>query len=163
MRLLISILLAILIISCNNAPEQKEPFKSLLSKCDTVNFNFYNGGDTVHFETKDSLGLKYLTQNVSGNTETANDTCKPVGDLYYKAKGDTLLRAEFAVLPAIKREQCAYISYNYQNQFYKNKLSEKIYQLLSQMNTAVDSAKRVHDSLQKIEDTMSLPLDSANQ
>ena len=135
----------------------------MLKNCDEVKINFYNGGDTIHFETKDSLGIKYLVQNVSGNVETITDACKPVGDLYYRAKGDTLLRAEFAVMPKTKREQCAYISYSYQNQSYKNKLSDKIYQLLSQMNRAVDSTKRVNDSLQKIQDTMDLPLDSVNK
>jgi hypothetical protein len=158
MKLFFCFALTAFFFACTNTVEQKEPFK-----CDEIKINFYNGGDTVHFETKDSLGLKYLTQNVSGNTETVNDACKPVGDLYYRAKGDTLLRAEFAVLPLTKKEQCAYISYTYQNQSYKNKLSEKIYQLLSQMNIAVDSTKRVHDSLQKIQDTMDLPLDSVHQ
>lgn len=163
MKLFLFFVFILLLLACNNKSEQKEPFKSLLKPCDEIKINFYNGGDTVHFETKDSLGLKYLTQNVSGSTETVGDACKPVGDLYYRAKGDTLLRAEFAVLPATKREQCAYISYSYHNQSYKNKLSEKIYQLLSQMNIAVDSTKRVRDSLQKIQDTIDLSLDSANQ
>jgi hypothetical protein len=162
MKLFFCFALAALLFSCNEGQEQKEPFKSLLKTCDEVKINFYNGGDTVHFETKDSLGIKYLTQNVSGNTEPINDACKTVGDLYYRGKGDTLLRAEFAVMPATKREQCAYISYSYQNQSYKNKISEKIYQLLTQMNVSVDSTRRVRDSLQKIQDTMDLSLDSAN-
>jgi hypothetical protein len=162
MKLFLRFVSMLLLLACNNSTEQKEPFKSLLKTCDEIKINFYNGDDTIHFETKDSLGIKYLTQNISGTAETIADTCRPVGDLYYRSKGDTLLRAEFAVLPATKREQCAYISYSYQNQSYKNKLSEKIYQLLSQMNIAVDSTKRVHDSLQKIEDTMNLPLDSIN-
>ena len=130
MKLFFCFALATLLLSCNEGQEQKEPFKSLLKTCDEVKINFYNGGDTIHFETKDSLGIKYLTQNISGTAETIADTCKPVGDLYYRAKGDTLLRAEFAVMPATKRDQCAYISYSYQNQSYKNKISEKIYQLL---------------------------------
>ena len=149
-------------LSCNEGQEQKEPFKSLLKTCDEVKINFYNGGDTIHFETKDSLGIKYLTQNISGNAETIADTCRPVGDLYYRAKGDTLLRAEFAVMPATKRDQCAYISYNYQNQSYKNKISEKIYQLLTQMNVSVDSTRRLRDSLQAIQDSMDMALDSLN-
>ena len=149
-------------LSCNEGQEQKEPFKSLLKTCDEVKINFYNGGDTIHFETKDSLGIKYLTQNISGTAETIADTCKPVGDLYYRAKGDTLLRAEFAVMPATKRDQCAYISYSYQNQSYKNKISEKIYQLLTQMNVSVDSTRRLRDSLQAIQDSMDMALDSLN-
>ena len=128
MKLFFCFAFTALFFSCTNTVEQKEPFKSLLKTCDEVKINFYNSGDTIHFETKDSLGIKYLSQNISGNTETVNDTCKTVGDLYYRAKGDTLLRAEFAVMPATKREQCAYISYTYQNQSYKNKISEKIYQ-----------------------------------
>jgi hypothetical protein len=163
MKLFFCFVAAMLLVSCNNnSSEQKEPFKSLLKNCDEVKINFYNGGDTVHFETKDSLGIRYLTQNVSGNTETVNDTCKTVGDLYYRAKGDTLLRAEFAVMPATKRDQCAYISYSYQNQSYKNKLSEKIYQLFTQMNVSVDSTRHLRDSLQKIQDTMDMGLDSLN-
>lgn len=149
MKLLICFLLTSLLFSCTSTNEQKEPFKSLLKNCDEVKFTFYNGGDTVHYETKDSLGIKYLTQNISGNTETVNDTCKPVGDLFYRSKGDTLLRAEFAVTSSGKREQCGYISYSYQNTSYKNKLSDRIFQLLSQMNTAVDSTRRVNDSIQK--------------
>ena len=148
MRLLICIFLAILILSCNNAPEQKEPFKSLLSKCDTVNFNFYNGGDTVHFNTEDSLGIKYLTEAVIGNTETINDTCKPVGELYYRAKGDTLLRTEFAVLPTLDRKECAYMTYTYQGKTYKHRLTEKVHQLLTQMypKPAADTINQTVDS-----------------
>ena len=163
MKLFFCFTATVLLLSCTNSNEQKEPFKSLLKNCDEVKINFYNGGDTIHFETKDSLGIKYLGQNVSGNAETITDACKPAGDLYYRAKGDTLLRAEFAVMPKTKREQCAYISYTYKNQSYKNKLSYRIYQLLSQMNIAVDSTKRVNDSLQKIQDTMDSSLDSANK
>jgi hypothetical protein len=162
MKLFFCFVAAMLLFSCNSNSEQKEPFKSLLQTCDEVKINFYNGNDTIHFETKDSLGIKYLTQNISGNTEIVNDGCKPAGDLYYRAKGDTLLRAEFAVMQATKRDQCAYVSYTYQNQSYKNKLSEKIYQLFSQMNMAVDSTKRLRDSLQKIQDTMDMGLDSLN-
>src|SRR5215216_6254073 len=126
MKLFFCFTSAMLLLACTNSNQQKEPFKALLKNCDEVKINFYNGGDTIHFETKDSLGIKYLGQNVSGNAETITNACKPVGDLYYRAKGDTLLRAEFAVMPATKREQCAYISYTYQNQSYKNKLSDKI-------------------------------------
>jgi hypothetical protein len=162
MKLFFCFASATLLLSCNEGQEQKEPFKSLLKTCDEVKINFYNGGDTIHFETNDSLGIKYLTQNISGTAETIADTCKPVGDLYYRAKGDTLLRAEFAVLPATKRDQCAYISYSYQNQSYKNKISEKIYQLLTQMNVSVDSTRRLRDSLQTIQDSMDMPLDSLN-
>ena len=162
MKLFFCFALATLLLSCNEGQEQKEPFKSLLKTCDEVKINFYNGGDTIHFETKDSLGIKYLTQNINGTAETIADTCKPVGDLYYRAKGDTLLRAEFAVMPATKRDQCAYISYSYQNQSYKNKISEKIYQLLTQMNVSVDSTRRLRDSLETIQDSMDMPLDSLN-
>ena len=162
MKLFFCFALATLLLSCNEGQEQKEPFKSLLKTCDEVKINFYNGGDTIHFETKDSLGIKYLTKNIRGTAETIADTCKPVGDLYYRAKGDTLLRAEFAVMPATKRDQCAYISYSYQNQSYKNKISEKIYQLLTQMNVSVDSTRRLRDSLQTIQDSMDMPLDSLN-
>lgn len=162
MRFLICILLAGLVQSCNNVNEQKEPFRSLLQNCDTVNFNFYNAGDTIHFNTGDSLGIKYLTQAISGDAEPVKDTCKPVGELYYRAKGDTLLRAEFAVMPAKKREDCAYVIYTYQNQSYKNRLPEKIYQLLTQMNISVDSTRRRNDSLQKIEDSINTALDSLN-
>jgi hypothetical protein len=162
MKLFFCFASATLLLSCNEGQEQKEPFKSLLKTCDEVKINFYNGGDTIHFETKDSLGIKYLTQNISGIADTIADTCRSVGDLYYRAKGDTLLRAEFAVMPGTKREQCAYISYSYQNQSYKNKLSEKIHQLFTQMNVSVDSTKRLRDSLQKIQDTMDMEPDSLN-
>lgn len=162
MKLFFCFASTMLLLACNNSSEQKEPFKSLLKNCDEVKINFYNSGDTIHFETKDSLGIKYLTQNISGNPETVNDTCKAVGDLYYRAKGDTLLRAEFAVMPATRRDQCAYVSYSYQNQSYKNKISEKIYQLLTQMNVSVDSTRRLRDSLQKIQDSLDMGLDSLN-
>ena len=141
--------------SCSNNNRQKEPFKSLLKNCDEVKINFYNGGDTLHFETKDSLGIKYLTENISGNNETISDACKPVGNLFYRAKGDTLLRGEFAVLPTATKKDCGYISYNHQNTSYKNKLSEKIFQFLIQMypkpstdttTQAIDTAATVKDS-----------------
>src|SRR5215217_979439 len=125
MRIFICCILLVLIQACKNETEQKEPFKSMLKNCDEVIINFYNGGDTIHFQTKDSLGIKYLVQNITGSTQTISDTCSPVGNLYYRAHGsDTLLKAEFAVLPAANRNDCGYVSYNYQNTAYKNKLSE---------------------------------------
>jgi hypothetical protein len=98
-----------------------------------VNINFYNGGDSIHFQTEDSLGIRVLTQSVSGNTEPTNDTCKTAGEVFYRANGDTLFRAEFAVLPASDKKVCDYIIYNYQGKSYKNKLNDKAYQLLTQM------------------------------
>ena len=133
MRLLLLFIPAILIYSCNNANEQKEPFKSLLKNCNEVNINFYNGGDSIHFQTEDSLGIRVLTQSVSGNAETINDTCRTAGEVIYRANNDTLFRAEFAVLPASDKKTCDYITYNYQGKSYKNRLNDKAYQLLTQM------------------------------
>src|SRR4051812_24380078 len=76
--------------SCSNGSQQQEPFKSMLANCDDVNINFYNGGDSVKFDTQDSLGIKVLTQSIKGSMETINDGCKPTGTVYYRAKGDTL-------------------------------------------------------------------------
>ena len=134
MRFLMFITLLVFIQSCNNDNQQKEPFASLLKNCDEVNINFYNGGDSVKFDTEDSLGIRVLSQSVSGNIETVNDTCKPVGQVFYRAKGDTLFRAEFAVVPNSDNKNCDYITYNYQGKSYKNRLHDKAYQLLTQIH-----------------------------
>jgi hypothetical protein len=133
MRLIFCFIIITMACSCNSGTEQQEPFKSLLKNCDEVNINFYNGGDSVHFQTEDSLGIRVLTQSVTGNTETINDTCKTAGEVIYRAKKDTLFKAEFAVLPAADKKSCDYITYNYQGKSYKNRLNDKAYQLLSQM------------------------------
>lgn len=133
MRLLILISIIILIYACSDESPQKEPFVSLLKNCDEVNIKFYNGGDSIAFDTQDSLGIKVLSESVSGNTKTINDTCKPAGEVFYRAKGDTLFRAEFAVLPNTDKTNCDYISYSYQGQSYKNRLHNKAYQLLTQI------------------------------
>jgi hypothetical protein len=163
MRNFICFVIFLVLLSCNNDSQQKEPFKSLLKKCDEVKFNFYNGGDTLHFQTKDSLGIKYLVENIKGSTETINDTCKPAGDIYYTAGNDTLLRAQFAIMPAGNRKDCAYISYNYQNNSYKNRISEKIYQLLTQMypKPSADTIQRI-DSTQ-LKDSFSQTPDSTRK
>ena len=49
------------------------------------------------------------------------------------AKGDTLFRAEFAVLPNNNNKNCDYITYSYQGKSYKNRLHDKAYQLLTQI------------------------------
>jgi len=133
MRLLIFISLIAVIQSCKNDSQQKEPFASLLKNCDEVNIKFYNGGDSVNFDTEDSLGIKVLSESVSGNEATINDTCQPAGEVFYRAKGDTLFRAEFAVLPGSNNKNCDYITYNYQGKVYKNRLHDKAYQLLTQI------------------------------
>jgi hypothetical protein len=133
MRLLIWLIVFVVCFqSCNNTPEQKEPFKTMLADCDEVNINFYNGGDTIKFDTKDSLGVKVLGESVSGNTETIKDACQPAGQLFYRAKGDTLFRAEFAI-SNVAADQCNYITYTHQGKAYKNKLHDKAHQLLTQI------------------------------
>lgn len=133
MRLLtLSIVIVLFLQSCDNTPQQNEPFKTMLANCDEVNINFYNGGDTIKFDTKDSLGLKVLRESVSGNTETVKDACQPAGQLFYRAKGDTLFRAEFAV-SNVASDQCDYITYTHQGKAYKNKLHDKAHQLLTQI------------------------------
>lgn len=134
MRLLIFIALILMIQSCNNKNEQKEPFASLLKNCDAVNINFYNAGDSVKFDTEDSLGIKVLSQSVSGDEQTINDTCKPAGQIFYRAKGDTIFRAEFAVASNTDNKNCDYITYSYQGKSYKNRLHDKAYQLLTQIH-----------------------------
>ena len=151
MRLIIFLFIVMIVQSCSNGSQQKEPFKSLLAACDDVNINFYNGGDSVKFDTQDSLGIKVLTQSINGSTEPINDGCKPSGAVYYRAKGDTLFKAEFAVMPNDSKKECDYIVYSYQGKAYKNKLHDKAYQLLTQiypkpsadtaMATPVDSTK----------------------
>src|SRR5688572_23926708 len=99
MRLVIILIITITLVqSCNNNSEQSEPFKSMLAKCDEVNINFYNGGDSIKFDTHDSLGIKVLSESVSGNSDNINDACQSAGQLFYRAGKDTLFRAEFAVL-----------------------------------------------------------------
>lgn len=144
MRLIIFLIIIVTMVeSCGNGSQQKEPFKSMLASCDEVNINFYNGGDSVKFDTHDSLGIQVLTQSVSGTKETINDGCQPSGVVYYRAKGDTLFRAEFAVMPNDSKKTCDYIVYNYQGQAYKNRLHDKAYQLLTQIypKPSVDTAK----------------------
>ncbi len=133
MRLLIFITVILIIQACNNESRQNEPFISLLKNCDEVNIKFYNGGDSVKFDTQDSLGIEVLSESVSGNTETINDSCKPAGEVFYRANGDTLFRAEFAVLPNTDKKNCDYIAYTYQGKTYKNRLHDKAYQLLTQI------------------------------
>ena len=132
MRLIIFLLLIWIIQSCTNETQQSEPFKTMLAKCDAVNINFYNGGDTIKFDTKDSLGVKVLSESISGSAETIKDTCQPAGQLFYRAKGDTLFRAEFAV-SNVATDQCDYITYTHQGKTYKNKLHHKAHQLLTQI------------------------------
>ena len=96
MRLIIFLAIIWTIQSCTDGTQQSEPFKTMLANSDEVNINFYNGGDTIKFDTNDSLGVKVLSESVSGNAETIKDTCQPAGQLFYRAKGDTLFRAEFA-------------------------------------------------------------------
>lgn len=131
-RLLIFIGLTAVIPSCDDR-QQKEPFASLLKNCDEVNIKFYNGGDSVNFDTQDSLGIKVLSESVTGNETTINDSCQPAGEVFYRANGDTLFRAEFAVLPDSNENTCDYISYSYQGKSYKNRLHSKAYQLLTQI------------------------------
>lgn len=154
MRLLLFFIL-IALLSCTTAPKQKEPFATLLSKCNEVTINFFNNGDTIHFQTKDSVGVKYLTQNILGTNETIADTCKPVGNIFYRANGDTLISAAFAVLPTVNKKDCSYISYSYQNTSYKNKLSEKVQQLLTQMYPKpVADSMASSDSMMIMEDSL---------
>ena len=133
MRLLIFISLVVVIQSCKNDSQQKEPFASLLKNCDEVNIKFYNGGDSIIFDTQDSLGIKVLSESVSGNEASIKDSCQPAGEVFYRAKGDTLFRAEFAVLPNTNDKNCDYITYSYQGKSYKNRLHDKAYQLLTQI------------------------------
>ena len=142
MRLVLFLFIVVIVQSCNNGSQQQEPFKSMLANCDEVNINFYNGGDSVKFDTQDSLGIKVLTQSVTGDTKTINDGCKPSGRVYYRAKGDTLFQAEFAVMPNDSKKECDYIVYHYQGKSYKNRLHDKAYQLLIQIypKPSVDSA-----------------------
>ena len=133
MRLLIFFSLIAVIQSCKNDSQQKEPFASLLKNCDEVNIKFYNGGDSINFDTQDSLGIKVLSESVSGNETTISDSCQPAGEVFYRANGDTLFRAEFAVLPESNNKNCDYITYSYQGKSYKNRLHDKAYQLLTQI------------------------------
>jgi len=133
MRLVSFIILLAVMQSCNNDSQQKEPFASLLKNCDQVNIKFYNRGDSISFDTEDSLGIKVLSQSVSGNEQTINDTCKPAGQIFYRAKGDTIFRAEFAVPPNTDNKNCDYITYNFQGKSYKNRLHDNAYQLLTQI------------------------------
>jgi hypothetical protein len=133
MRLIIFLAIIWTIQSCTNGAEQSEPFKTMLANCDAVNINFYNEGDTIKFDTNDSLGVKVLSESISGNAETINDTCHPAGQLFYRGKGDTLFRAEFAV-SNVATDQCDYITYTHQGKTYKNKLHHKAHQLLAQIN-----------------------------
>ena len=139
----------ILLVSCENGNQQKEPFISLLSKCDEVNFNYYNDGDTVHFNTKDSLGIKYLSQAVTGNEESVSDTCMVTGEIFYRSHGDTLIRTEFAVVPATIKKECSYMTYTYQGKTYKHRLTEKANKLLVEMypKPVADSSAIALDSL----------------
>src|SRR5687768_11978972 len=132
MRLISFLAIIWTIQSCNNGTQQSEPFKTMLANCDEVNINFYNGGDTIKFDTNDSLGVKVLGESVSGNTQTIKDACQPAGQLFYRANGDTLFRAEFAV-SNVATDQCDYITYTHQGKTYKNKLHDKAHQLLTQI------------------------------
>lgn len=132
MRLIIFLAVIWMIQSCTNGTQQSEPFKTILATCDAVNINFYNGGDTIKFDTNDSLGVKVLSESVSGNTGTVEDTCQPAGQLFYRGKGDTLFIAEFAV-SNVATDKCDYITYTHQGKTYKNKLHHKAHQLLAQI------------------------------
>ncbi len=151
MRLVIFLIFIVTIVeSCSDNAQQSEPFKSMLEKCDEVNINFYNGGDSIKFDTQDSLGIHVLSQSVSGNTANVNDGCPPAGQLYYRANGDTLFRAEFAVLPNDSKKECNYISYTHEGKSYKNRLHDKAYQLLTQIypKPTVDSTTTSADTTQ---------------
>lgn len=148
MRLLILSIFFAFLQSCTPGTHQEESFSTLLNDCSEVNINFYNGGDTVHFQTTDSLGIKRLSETVLGRIESVSDSCSIVGELYFRKQTDTLLKSEFAVFPASNTTPCNYLMYNYQGKAYKHRLTEKAYKLLVQMYP-----KPMQDSLNQSIDT----------
>ncbi len=119
--------------SCNSSNHQKEPFKSLLNACTKVDIVFYNKGDTLHFKTTDSSGVKLLQQMVTGYNESLVDTCAAIGSLnYFNQSGPTLM-VQFAVKKMANKITCNYITYTYNGNAYKHKLSEKGRDLLLQL------------------------------
>jgi hypothetical protein len=120
-------------LSCNTNPQQKEPFRSMLLGCTEVDMAFYNNGDTLHFKTTDSSGIKLLREMITGDNEVLPDTCAPVGVLNFNNQSQSLLPVQFAIKKIADKIGCNYITYTYSGVNYKHKLSEKGKDLLLQL------------------------------
>lgn len=135
MRTCLFFLTVLFFCRCNSNNPQEEPFASMLKNCDQVNIVFYNSADSLNYHTTDSTGIKILARMVSGKKETVSDTCRPVGKLTYLAKGQPLYEAQFALSSTKGALSCNYITYVFNQQTYKHRLTERAENILRQVNT----------------------------
>jgi hypothetical protein len=131
MRPLILPALLLLLQACTNTNQQKEPFKSLLAGCDSIDIVFYDGGDSMHYNTKDSLGLVRLSETITGKSEMVSDTCRLNGELRYFKQAQLVFTSQFAEDSSIKN--CNYVTYRYNGAVYKHRPTERVKKLLSGM------------------------------
>lgn len=108
-------------------------YNKFLETCNIVQIVVYNGGDSLHFDTKDTTGVKLLANQVSGNTNTLKDTCAAEGVMRYLKDSTLLLEARFAAA------DCQYLTYTHGGYTYVHRLTERGENLLQ---TIMQEAKK---------------------
>lgn len=134
MRVLPFFIACLIFLSCNESKTtQKEPFKSLLQNTNEVGIVFYNGGDTLNFQTTDSAGVRLLVESVTGNSEQVPQNCVPLGELRYKRSQQVLLTAPFSVSDSAAAQPCNYLTYRYEGENYGHRLTSKAVNVLQKI------------------------------
>jgi hypothetical protein len=131
LRIFILLPVLMLLLQSCQSDTQKEPFKTLLKDCDQVDIVYYNGGDSLFFNTRDSAGVKILTHSISGDKIT--QACPPTGELRYKVKDQTVLTAQFSTTKSSNKEKCDVVSYQLNAVPYTDPLPEKAVILLNEV------------------------------
>ncbi len=135
LRLSILLLTLAAAVSCNTTATQKEPFKTMLKGCNQVDIVFYNKGDTINYQTKDSAGIAILANSVLGINESVTNMCAPVGELRFKVHGQDTLTAQFATSHTKEKNKCSYITYALNGNKYLQKLTERADRVLNEIDT----------------------------
>lgn len=106
----------------------------MLEQCNEVNISFYNGGDTLHFHTKDPAGVAILKNLIEENNQSIKNPCPAMGMLTYSANGQPVYTAEFAVSENNKEARCNYVRYLQQPVVYTHQLSDRAHNLLQEIH-----------------------------
>lgn len=133
MRSLYLILAVSLLYSCDLGNTPKEPFQSLLANCNQVKIIFFNKGDTLHFETKDSTGIHILTHLSEEHTKEATSDCPVTGELRYFNENDTLLTAQFSTEASGSRQDCNHVTYYLSPEYYTHQMNDRAIKLLNEI------------------------------
>lgn len=121
-----AVFLLFFLFSCS----RQNTYNRFLSACNRVDIVVYNGGDTLHFDTQDSTGIRILADQVTGNNNNIKDTCAAQGRLRFRQDSTVLLEAPFAVTAGNNNQSCNYIAYDYNDASYVQGLSERAKKLL---------------------------------